>query len=184
MARTATLVAFLRYRGQDFVSPPGMEAVPTPPPGSVAYCPSGAPTIVRGTYVSGDVASLCQADSSFFVIDSVNAGGPEKVVWEAASQTITTPASIGQVQVRFTGKMNKNNVRVDFFVKGPSGYEDAPDSSFTFPERDVMTTHSFYLNAAKVAYINTTRVVEMKMERRTDSNFTVYTDQVLFIVSP
>ncbi|MBI2919032.1 MAG: type II secretion system protein [Chloroflexi bacterium] len=184
IGRTATVVAFLRYKGQYIVSPPGMEAVPTPPPGSFGYCPAADPTIVRGTYVSGSVSSLCQADSEFLVVDSVNAGGPFKVVWEGSSQTITSPASIGQLQVRFTGKMSKNNVRMDFYVKGPSGYEDAPDSSFTFPDANVATTHSFYLNAAKVAYVDTTRVAELKVERRTDSNFTIYTDQVLFIASP
>ncbi|GEM_PF-1808234 len=184
ISRTGTLVAFLRYEAEGVVSPPGEVPIPTPPPGSQTYYVAATPAIFTGTYVSGNAASLQSADTDYYRVDSVSEGGSKVVSWEAYSQTMTAPPTISQIEVRFTGRVTKNNVAMEFFVKDASGYPPNADFAFTFTEEDTEETRSFYLDAAALSYINTTEVVYLKVTATGGSTFTLDANQVLFIASP
>ncbi|MBI2865742.1 MAG: prepilin-type N-terminal cleavage/methylation domain-containing protein [Chloroflexi bacterium] len=183
ITRTATVVAWLRYESEPLVSPPGDAPIPPPPPGSEFYYVAANPTVLTGTYVSGNAASLQSVDTDFYIVNSTT-GGTKAVAWEAYSQTMSTPATISQIEIRFTGKANRTNVSMNFFVKDASGYPTVADSGFTFTQADTETTHSFYLDPDKVSYINGTRVVYLKVTADGSANFTLSSNQVVFIASP
>jgi len=185
ISRTGTLVTFLRYEAEAATSPPSDVAVPPPPPGSETYSVAANPTVITGTLVSGNAASLQNADTDFYVVDSASAGPATRVVsWEAVSQTMTAPATINQIEVRFTGKSDKKDVTMELFVKGISGYDAVADSGFTFTEADTEKTHILFLDPAKVSFVNSTRVVELKVKGTLGATWRLSTNQVLFIASP
>ncbi|MBI2853973.1 MAG: prepilin-type N-terminal cleavage/methylation domain-containing protein [Chloroflexi bacterium] len=183
-SRSGTVIAYLRHEAEPLVSPPGTAPAPPPPPGSVTYYVAATPTVTSGSYVSGDALSLRDADTNFYTVDSTQGGGTKTATWTSYSESMATPATINQVEVRYTGKSSRTGVSMQFYVADASGYPTTADSGFTFSESMVETTHSFLLDAAKVSYINSTRVVYLKVSGGASSSFTLYTNQVLFIASP
>ncbi|MBI2858341.1 MAG: prepilin-type N-terminal cleavage/methylation domain-containing protein [Chloroflexi bacterium] len=183
-SRAATVVAYLRHEAEPVLSPPGSVPVPPPPPGSVAYYIAANPTVLTGSYVSGNALSLRTADTDFYTAASTTGGATKSVAWEAYSESMASPATINDVQISFTAKASRSSVTMQFFVADASGYPATADSGFTFTQADTETSHSFLLDAAKAAYINTTRVVYLKVVGSAGAGFTLYSNQVMFIASP
>ncbi|MBI2860811.1 MAG: hypothetical protein HYX91_04810 [Chloroflexi bacterium] len=186
-SRGATIVAALRPALEPTVSTPGEEPVPPPAPGSETYYISGEPTIIYGTLSSGSGSSLHDVDSVYYVVNSATVGGSKVVSWWAQGENMSAPATISQIEVRFTGKSNKQNVAMEFFVQdSDSGFPGVAASGFTFTQADTVVTHSFPLDPTALAYVNslTERRVTLKVQGTTSAVFTLSSDQVLFIASP
>ncbi len=185
-SRSATVVATLRPSPEPIVSPPSDVPIPPPPPGSVTYYLSGNPTIVNGSLVSGDVTSLHDSDGIYYAVYS-SGGSPKRVTWWGQSEVMTAPTTISQIEVRFIGKADKENITVEFFVKNSdAGFPAIAESGFTFTQADTVTTRYFYLDAAPLAYINSLpeRRVTLKVQASGTATFTLSTDQIIFIASP
>ena len=183
--RTGTIIASLRYEAEPVVSPPGEEPVSPPPPGSETYYVATDPTIITGTYISGNATSLHDADTDYYVVKAAVEGSSKIVTWECEGEDMPDPPTIDQLQVRFTAKVDKKGVAVEFYVKdGSGGYPSTPNSGFTFTQADTETTHAFYLDAATVSYINEVRVVNLKVVGTAAAIYELSTNQVLFIASP
>ncbi len=186
-SRAATLVAFLRYEAEGPVSPPSDVPVPTPVPGTVTYYVAANPTLLAGTYVSGNAASFQNSDTDYYVASSTS-GNPKEVIYEVFSQNMTAPAPIGQVEVRYVGQSDRNNVAMEFFVKVGSGsiYDAVADYGFTFTQPDTETTRFFYLDATKLAALNgaSTKVLYLKVRSSASANHDLRSNQALFIASP
>lgn len=182
-----TITTALRPRTDPVVSAPGATPVPTPAPGATTYYVAANPTVLSGTYSSGNAASLNSSDADYYVVDSTG-GGIKEAIWWVESQTMTTPATIANIQVRFTGKTDKNNTAMQFYVQDPAtgNFSSTPASGFTFTEVDTDRTHFFYLDATVVSYINQpgVRKVKLKVEASANATFTLSTNQVLFIAEP
>ena len=185
ISRDGTIVASLRYEAEPLVAAPGEEPVLPPPPGSETYYVAADPTIISGTYVPGNAASLSDADTDYYVVSAVSEGSSKVVTWSCLSENISTPATIDQLEIRFSGKTTKKNVAMEFYVKDSSGdYPSTPDSGFTFTEADTESIHSFYLDAATVSYIEQERVVSLKVSASAGTPYELHANQVLFIASP
>ncbi len=180
VTRTATLVEFLRFKGQQPVPAPADIAIPTPVPGSAIYFVAADPTLLTGSLVSGNSLSLLDIDSNYYVVD----GSSKVVSFEVYSQTMNSPSPISQIEVRYTGQADKNNVSVNFFVKDASGYPSVADSGFTFTVTDTDNTRYFYLNPSQLSFVNTTKVVFLKVEAGASATFRLSSNQILFIASP
>lgn len=185
ISRAATLVAWLRFEGEGIVSIPAITPVPTPIPGSVTYLISAVPVVLAGTFASGNAASLTTVDTDFYRVDST-AGSPKEVVWTVLSQTITSPTTIGSIQVRWSGLDDKENTAVELFIKTSAGasYDAVADASFTSVVPDVETTFFFFVPDAKVAAINTGRVIYMKVRGVAQATNRLSGNQLVFVVSP
>ncbi|MDP2919575.1 MAG: prepilin-type N-terminal cleavage/methylation domain-containing protein [Dehalococcoidia bacterium] len=186
-ARSETVVATLRPREEYAVSPPGETPAPPPLPGSQTYYVSGNPTIISGSLASGNGASLHDIDQSYYVVNSATVGGSKVVNWWCSSGVMSAPPTISQIEVRFTGKADKNNITMVFYVKdSAAGFPATPASGFTFTEANTDTTRSFYLDAATLAYVTSLpqRQVTLKVVATGSATFSLSTDQVIFIASP
>ncbi|MBI2830153.1 MAG: prepilin-type N-terminal cleavage/methylation domain-containing protein [Chloroflexi bacterium] len=186
-SRTATVVTTLRPRSEPVVSPPDATPVLPPPAGSETYYVSGNPSIITGSLASGNGASLHDADAVYYVVDSASVPGGKAVSWSAASEVMTAPTTISQIEVRFTGKSSRQNVLAEFFVQdSAAGFPANGTTGFTFDQADTVTTRSFFLDDTALAYVNSLsqRKVTLKIEASGNANFTLSTDQVLFIASP
>lgn len=186
-SRSVTVVTTLRPAPELAIAPPGEVPTPPPVPGSQIYYITVQPTIITGSYVSGNVASLQSVDINYYVVNSASIPGAKAVIWWGESQTMTAPPTISQIEVRFTGKSSKTNISVEFFVKdSAAGFPVTPTSGFTFTAADTDTTRSFYLDATALAYVNSLaqRKVTFKIETTGSAVFTLSTNQVLFIASP
>ncbi len=185
-SRNATIVTTLRPVAELLVSPPAEVPIPPPLPGAETYYIAAQPTIITGTWVSGNLTSLHDADRNYYVVASVSVAIGDMVSWWGESGVMTAPATISQIEVRFTGQVNRSDVVVEFYVKdSAAGFPALPTSSFTFTAVDTVTTRSFYLDAATLAYINSLaqRKVTLKIDA-SGKSFTLSTDQILFIASP
>ncbi|MBI2847071.1 MAG: hypothetical protein HYX82_04230, partial [Chloroflexi bacterium] len=109
-----TFNAFLRTSSEGAVSPPGLTPIPTPPPGSVTYSVAADPVLIYGTWVSGNAASLQDGDSVYYTVSSASVGGAKEVTYTVYSQTITSPATINQIEVRWSGKSSRNSTGMQF----------------------------------------------------------------------
>ncbi len=186
-SRSASVVTTLRPVLELAVSPPGDVPMPPPVPGSETYYITVQPTIITGSDVSGNVASLHDADTSYYVVNSASIPGAKLVQWSSESGVMTAPPTISQIEVRFTGKSSAQNVIVEFFVKdSAAGFPALATSGFTFTESGTDTNRSFYLDATALAYVNSLaqRKVTFKIETTGSGTFTLSTNQVLFIASP
>ncbi len=186
-SRSATIVTALRPRLEPAVSPPGEEPALPPPPGSETYYISGEPTIITGSLVSGNGTSLHDVDGNYYVVAAASVSGGKQASWWGESQVMTAPATISQIEVRFTGKSSSKDVLVEFFVKNSDvGFPATAASAFTFTEGNTDTTRSFYLNQATLDYINSLsqRKVTLKVVATATPTFSLSTDQILFIASP
>lgn len=186
-AYTSTIKTALRYRAEPTVSEPGDVPVYPPPPGSETYFLGVTPTILQGTLASGNLASLQAADQNYFQVTSTS-GQNKEVIWHSQSQSMPAPATINGIEVRYTGKSNKNNTSLQFFVVDPNtgDFSTIPASGFTHTAADTVETHSFFLDAPVVSYINqpSIRVVILKIESSASAVYDLYSDYVLFIASP
>ncbi len=186
-SRSASVVTTLRPLVELAVSPPGEEPALPPPPGSETYYISGEPTIITGSLVSGNGTSLHDVDGNYYVVAAASVSGGKQASWWGESQVMTAPATISQIEVRFTGKSSSKNVLVEFFVKNSDvGFPATAASAFTFTEGNTDTTRSFYLNQATLDYINSLsqRKVTLKVVATATPTFSLSTDQILFIASP
>lgn len=183
-SRSASVTAYLRHEAEPAVSPPGDVPVLPPPPGSVTYYVAADPTVLTGSYVSGNSLSVRTADTDFYTVNSSTGGGTKTADWEAHGESMASPATINDVEIRFTGKVSRSGVTMQFYVADASGYPATADSGFTFTQADTESTHTFLLDVAKVSYINSTRVVYLKVSGGGSAMFTLYSNQVLFIASP
>lgn len=185
ISRTATLVAYLRYKAENVSVPPALTPVPTPVPGSVTYYVAADPTVLLGTYVSGNAASLTSSDNNFYVVNSTT-GSPKEVTYEVHSQTMTSPTTISNLQVIWVGQVTANSVAMTFYVKASAGasYPAGADAGFTFTQTGTNNSFSFYLTAAEVSAVNSSKVVYLKVDAQRSASYTVSTDQILFIASP
>lgn len=185
ISRTATLVAFLRFRGESLVSVPALTPIPTPIPGSVTYTVAANPVVIAGTYVSGNAASLTTVDTDYYRVDS-STGSPKEVVWTVLSNTITSPTTIGSIQVRWSGVDDKANTSIELFVKTSAGasYGAVADAAYTSVTADVESTYFFFVPDAKVAAINTSRVIYLKARGVASANNRLSANQLIFVVSP
>ncbi len=183
-SRSATVVGYLRHEAESMVSPPGTAPAPPPVPGSVAYYVAANPTVLTGSYVSGNSLSLRTADTDFYLVNSSTGGGTKTASWEAYSESMASPTTINDIEIRFTGKASRAGVTMAFYVKDASGYPATADSGFTFTQADTESTHSFLLDAAKASYINSTRIVYLKVEGAASAAWALYSNQVVFIASP
>lgn len=186
-AYTTTVNAALRYRAEPTVSQPGDAPIYPPPPGSETYVLGVSPTILQGTLASGNLASLQSLDQNYFRVSSTG-GQNKEVIWHSQSQTMAAPATINSIEVRFTGKSDKNNTSMEFFVVDPNtgNFSTTAASSFTFTVADTVQTFSFLLDTPVVSYINqpSIRVVKLKIGSSADAVYDLYTDYVSFIASP
>lgn len=185
-SRSATVVTTLRPAAELVVSPPSDVPIPPPPPGSETYYLSANPTVISGSYVSGNVTSLHDSDSIYYAVFST-AGSPKRVAWSGQSEVMTAPTTISQIEVRFIGKADKENIAMEFFVQdSAAGFPATATSSFTFTTADTVVTRYFYLDATALTYVNSLpqRRVTLKVQASGQALFTLYTDQILFTASP
>ncbi len=185
-SRSATVVTTLRPVAESTVSPPSDVPIPPPPPGSVTYYIYANPTIIYGSLVSGTVTSLHDSDAIYYAVYS-SSGSPKRVAWSGQSGVMTAPTTISQIEVRFIGKADKENITMEFFVQNSAaGFPATATSSFTFTTADTVVTRYFYLDAAALAYVNSLaqRKVTLKVQGSGQALFTLYTDQILFTASP
>ena len=185
-SRTASVVTTLRPVAETTVSPPSDVPIPPPPPGSETYYIYANPTIVYGSLVSGNFTSLHDSDSIYYAVFS-SSGSPKRASWSGQSEVMTTPATISQIEVRFIGKVDKENITMEFFVQdSAAGFPATPTSGFTFTQADTVSTRFFYLDATALAYVNSlpTRRVNLKVQGSGSATFTLYTDQIVFTASP
>jgi hypothetical protein len=143
------------------------------------------PTLLAGSLVSGNAASLNDADTNFYIVDS-SGGSPKEVIYEVFSQTMTSPSTIAQVQVRWIGKLDKQPISLEFFVKtsGGASYSATPDSGFTFTEPEVEETHFFFLSPAQITAVNTSEVVYLKVRAAGSATYRLSSNQIIFVASP
>lgn len=185
-SRSATVVSTLRPLAESAVSPPSDVPIPPPPPGSVTYYVSANLTIISGTYVSGNVTSLHDSDGIYYAVYST-AGSPKRVAWSGVSEVMTAPTTINQIEVRFIGKTDKENISMEFFVQdSAAGFPAMASYGFTFAAADTIYTRYFYLDATALAYVNSLpqKRVTLKVQGSGQALYTLYTDQILFTASP
>lgn len=116
ISASAGIIAALRPLAEPIVSPPG--PTPTPTPVGYVYYVGADPIIQLGTYISGNLESLHDVDSDYYVVRSVKSETYEKIIYAAVeSETMTLPSTIGDVEVRFTGMASKKDTSVQFFVQ-------------------------------------------------------------------
>ena len=151
----------------------------------MSYYVAGNPVLTAGSYVSGGAAELQSSDSAYYVANS-SSGNPKQVVFTVQSQSMTQPASISQIEVRFVVMSDHTNVTVDLYVKGSTGYPASPDSGFTFTTAGVSKTAYFYLSVAELSYINSLadRRVDLMVSATGNLNYQLSSDQILFTASP
>ena len=121
-------------------------------------------------------------DGDYYVIADTS----KWVIWWCEGEEMTTPVTITDIEVRWTGQASKKSIFVELFVKdSAAGFPVTAALSFTITESGTDTTRSFYLDATALAYVNSLpqRVVTLKVES-SDSSFILSTDQILFIASP
>ncbi len=185
--RSTTVTASLRPRAEIIVSPPSDIAIPTPSPGSQAYYVSANPVLLTGSYVSGGASELVQGgDGAYYVADSTT-GSPKEVIYTVGSQSLIAPATISQIQVRFTGNASRDNISVDLFVKDSgAGFPVLSSYTFTFSQNDTNQSVYFNLGPTALAYVNSLpdRRVDLKVSASGDASFSLSTDQIMFIASP
>ena len=182
-SRDATIVTTLRHRAEPAVSPPGEEPVPPPPPGSETYYVASEPTIITGTLTSGNLTSLHDVDGDYYVV----ADTFKWASWWCESEEMTVPVTIAEIEVRWTGQASKKTIFVELFVKdSAAGFPVTAALSFTITESGTDTTRSFYLDATALAYVNSLpeRRVTLMIEATLGSNFSLFTDKIMFIASP
>jgi len=185
--RDAYIVSTVRTRDEPTVSPPGDIPVPPPPPGSETYYLAVEPTITYGTLSSGNISSLHDADAAYYVVASQSVPGAKVVSWWSEGEEMTAPVTITQIEVRYTGQVDKKPVITEFFVKdSAAGFPVTASSGFTFTGTATDHTHSFYLDATALAYVNSLpqRKVTLKVEGTASATWELSSEQVLFIASP
>ena len=186
-SRAGSVVAFLRYEAEGPIFPPTDVPIPTPVPGTAFYYAAANPTLLTGTYVSGDATSLHDSDANYYRATS-SSGNPKEVAWEVFSQEMTSPYPISDVQVRYTGKADRSNVSMELFVKigAGSSYDTVADFGFTFTQADTEATRYFYLDAAKLSALNgaSSKVLYLQVKGSANANYDLYSNQVLFSASP
>ncbi|MBI4322150.1 MAG: hypothetical protein HY675_26965 [Chloroflexi bacterium] len=184
--KSTSLTLAVRPREEQLVSPPGIDPIPTPPPGSRPYYVAEAPVVLTGTYVSGSYPELQSADGAYYAVDSTT-GGDKQAVYTVRSQSLTVPSTISQLQVRFTGQSSKDNTSIAFYVKNSdAGFPASSEYSFTFADNDTSQTVAFNVSSSALSYISSQpdRRLELKISASGNSAFTLSTDQIAFIASP
>lgn len=126
------------------------------------------------------------ADSAYYIADS-SSGANKQVIYDVRSQSLTAPAAISQIEVRFIGKSSSQNVAVNFFVKdSAAGFPAVAESGFTFTAAGAIRTEYFYLSSGALNYVNSLadRRVDFRVSASGNAAYTLSTDQILFIAYP
>lgn len=184
---TTAVTAALRPRSEYVAPPPSLTPVPTPPPGAVVYYVVTGPRVVTGTYVSGNAASLHDADTNYYVVGGVSIGGAwREIAWDAGSEEIPSPPTVGSLSVILAGRTSHPSTLVSFYVENETGgFPEGPNYATTYDQADTDYTAVIPIqDPATISHINSTRRVTVRVQARRGGTLTFSTNQVNFTVGP
>ena len=128
------------------------------------------PTILLGTYVSGNKDSLDVDDVNYYKVGS--AGTTPTIAWEATSEVYGF-TDVDDVSVDWVGQTDRADITQEFYVYNPAdpahtqgGYDTVPDHTIVYSAKFVDKSANIQLSAADVAYISSLSdmVVRVKVQ--------------------